>query len=202
MGRRCGLPASGDRRIVDGFRYARATDLALLAAIPEWQVGLPGGTTHSVTDILALCRNKLGLCVIAVEAKVLEDFGPRLADKRRSPTPGQLERLDYLCALLQAEHLEDDVRYQLLHRTASALLTAQQFHAKTAVMLVHAFATPSERMTDFHTFIAALGAEQVAPGVWHVPAFTAPTLYLVWCAGNEAHRETLLPSAMQFRSDL
>lgn len=178
------------------------TDLALLAAIPEWQVKLPGGTTHSATDILALCRNELGLCVIAVEAKVLEDFGPRLADKRRSPTLGQLERLEYLRTLLRVKHFEDDVRYQLLHRTASALLTAQQFHAKTAVMLVHAFATPAERMTDFHTFNATLGAEQVAPGVWHVPAFTAPALYLVWCAGNEAHRDTLLATASHFRSEL
>jgi hypothetical protein len=175
-------------------------DLALLAAIPEWQVALPGGTTHSATDILALCRNDLGLCVLAVEAKVLEDFGPRLEEKRRSPTPGQLERLEYLHALLKVPHFEDDIRYQLLHRTASALLTAQQFHAKTAVMLVHAFATPADRMICFQAFCAAMGAEQVAPGIWRVPRFTTPTLYLAWCAGNEEHRNTALPTALRFRA--
>ena len=35
--------------------------LSLLAAMPEWEVRLPGGETTSNTDILALCRNELGL---------------------------------------------------------------------------------------------------------------------------------------------
>jgi hypothetical protein len=187
--------------LLTGSAVAELRHLTLLAAIPEWQVSLPGGTTNSATDILALCRNDLGLCVIAVEAKVLEDFGPRLEEKRRSATAGQLERLEFLHTLLKVEHFEDDVRYQLLHRTASALLTAQQFHATTAVMLVHAFATPADRMTDFYTFCAALNAQQLAPGIWRARAFTAPVLYLVWCAGNETHRDTLLPTANQFRSD-
>lgn len=77
--------------------------LALLAAIPEWQVSLPGGTTNSATDILALClcRKEVGLCVIAVEAKVLEDFGLRVEEKRRSAIAGQLERLEHLHTLLK-----------------------------------------------------------------------------------------------------
>ena len=187
--------------LLTGSTLPELCHLALLAAIPEWQVSLPGGTTNSATDILALCRNDLGLCVIAVEAKVLEDFGPRLEEKRLSATGGQLTRLEFLHALLKVQHFQDDVRYQLLHRTASALLTAQQFHATTAIMLIHAFATPAERIKDFLTFSAALGAKQVAPGVWHVPGFTAPVLYLVWCVGNEVYRDTLLPTANQFRSD-
>lgn len=176
-------------------------NLELLAAIPEWQVSLPGGATNSATDILALCRNKLGLCVIAVEAKVMEDFGPPLADKRQAATPGQLERLDFLHRLLKVDRFEDHVRYQLLHRTASALLTAQQFHATTAVMLVHAFATPADRIDDFLTFATTLGAQQLAPGVWHIPSFSEPALYLVWCKGNESHRETLLQTALRYRTN-
>ena len=35
--------------------------LNLLAAIPEWQVKLPGGERPSCTDILAITRNDLGL---------------------------------------------------------------------------------------------------------------------------------------------
>lgn len=58
------------------------SDLHLLVAIPEWQVELPGGQTRSATDVLALCRNTSGLCTIAVEAKVLEDFGPTVGEKR------------------------------------------------------------------------------------------------------------------------
>jgi hypothetical protein len=174
-------------------------NLDLLAAIPEWQVSLPGGERNSATDILALCRNDLGLCVLAVEAKVLEDFGPRVAEKRQAASRGQLERLDFLHQLLKVERFTDDVRYQLLHRTASAILTAQQFHARTAVMLVHAFSTPPDRIDDLQRFAQAMGACMVAPGVWHVPSFSAPALYLAWCEGDEAHRETLLPTALRYR---
>jgi hypothetical protein len=175
--------------------------LELLAAIPEWQVSLPGGATNSATDVLALCRNNLGLCVVAVEAKVLEDFGPLLADKRQSATAGQLERLDFLHRLLQVDRFEENVRYQLLHRTASALLTAKQFHATTAVMLVQAFSTPADRVNDFLKFAATLGAEHIASGVWRIPSFSEPALYLVWCNGNESHRETLLPTALRYRTN-
>lgn len=187
--------------LLDEASVPSLANMELLAAIPEWQVSLPGGATNSATDILALCRNKLGLCVIAVEAKVLEDFGPPVADKRHFATPGQLERLDFLHRLLKVDHFADDVRYQLLHRTASALLTARQFHATTAVMLVHAFATPADRVVDFLTFASTLGAEQIAPGVWHIPSFSEPALYLAWCKGNESHRETLLQTALRYRTN-
>ena len=38
--------------------------LQLVFAVPEWEVDLPGGTTTSNTDILALARNgpRLGGC--------------------------------------------------------------------------------------------------------------------------------------------
>lgn len=75
-------------------------DLKLLAAIPEWEVSLEGGETASHTDVLALARNDKGLCVIAVEAKVNEDFGPLLKEKRAEASVGQGKRLDYLHSLL------------------------------------------------------------------------------------------------------
>ena len=59
--------------------------LELLAAIPEWQVALPGGTRNSCTDVVALARNDAGLVAIGVEAKVLEDFGPTVAEQRSTP---------------------------------------------------------------------------------------------------------------------
>jgi len=167
----------------------------LLAALPEWQVPLPGGSTTSCTDVLALCRNEIGLCVLGVEAKVLEDFGPLLAEKRAQASAGQTERLDYLHSLLRVAHFDDTIRYQLLHRTASALLTAQQFHAATAVMLVHAFDTPSPQQADFLAFAHAMAAEEVAPLVFRVHSFEKPSLYLAWCDGDSKFRRFVLPSA-------
>lgn len=165
----------------------------LLIALPEWQVALEGGETTSNTDVLAICRNAIGLCVIGVEAKVLEDFGPLLRDKRRGASSGQLARLNFLHTLLKIEHFEDTIRYQLLHRTASALLTAQEFHANAAVMLVHAFDCPPTRREDFSAFVSAIGAVKLAPAIHRVASFDNPRLYLAWSDGDCQFREVELP---------
>lgn len=171
-------------------------DLSLLAAIPEWEVALPGGNTTSHTDVLALCRNEAGLCVVAVEAKVLEDFGPLVGEKRQQASDNQRLRLAYLHQLLKVDHFDDSIRYQLLHRTASALLTATDFHATTAIMLIQAFSTPAERQQDFIAFCAAMRAEQIAERVFRVPGFDRPALYLAWCDGNADFREVQLPNTI------
>jgi len=168
----------------------------LLAAIPEWQVALPGGTTNSSTDVLAVCRNNHGLCILGVEAKVLEDFGPLLSEKRAKASPGQIERLAFLHSLLGVERFDDSIRYQLLHRTASALLTAREFHAEAAVMLVQAFDTPVAQRGDFEAFRVAMNAQEVCPLVYKVPACGEPLLYLAWCDGDREFRNIVLPSTM------
>ena len=182
-------------KLLTSSNEASLANLSLLAALPEWQVALKGGETTSNTDVLALCRNEAGLCVVAVEAKVLEDFGPLLREKRASPSEGQKARLQSLHEILHVEEFDDSIRYQLLHRTASAILTATAFHAASAVMLVHAFGTPQERQSDFMAFCAAMGATEVAPGVYKVSTFGSPHLYLAWCNGNEEYRRVLLESA-------
>ena len=182
--------------LLDSTGHPVLREQSLLAAFPEWQVEVPGGVTTSSTDVLAVCRNEVGLCVLGVEAKVLEDFGPMLAVKRAESSSGQSERIAYLQDLLGVERFEDTIRYQLLHRTASALLTARQFHAAAAVMLVHAFDTPATQRQDFEAFRAALRAEEVAPLVYRVPAVKSPDLYLAWCDGDSEFRKVALPNAL------
>jgi hypothetical protein len=164
-------------------------DLKLLAAIPEWEVPLPGGTRSSFTDVLAVTRNELGLCVIAVEAKVNEDFGPTVGEKLVEASAGQTARLDYLHTLLQVERFERSVRYQLLHRTASALLAAKEFHADVAVMLIHSWGNRPELKTDFETFCGAMGAEALAGGMKAVQRIQKPTLFFGWCDGCAPERD-------------
>jgi hypothetical protein len=183
-------------RLLESSRDKLLLGQRLLLAMPEWQVALPGGTTTSNTDVLAICRNDHGVCILGVEAKVLEDFGPLVAEKRAEASPGQIERLAYLHTLLGVEHFDDSVRYQLLHRTASALLTAREFHAATAVMLVHAFDTPAQRRADFLAFVAALSAREIAPLIYKVSSFEVPALYLAWCDGDSEFRKKVLPSAL------
>ena len=171
-------------------------NLDLLLARPEWEVPLEGGETTSNTDVLAVCRNSEGLCVVAVEAKVHEDFGPLVGQKRAEASAGQSARLDYLERVLHAPRFDDSIRYQLIHRTASALITAQQFHAGSAVMMVQAWDAPASRRKDFEAFCLALGSKQCGHLVHQVPGFERPKLFLAWCDGNPKFLSVELPSAL------
>jgi hypothetical protein len=173
-------------------------DLKLLAAIPEWETELEGGITPSKTDVLALCRNDVGLCVVAVEAKVNEDFGPLVKEKREEASDGQLKRLESLGKLLGINSLSDSIRYQLLHRTASALLTARLFHAKTAVMLVQSFGNKVILRADFDNFGESLNAQRIGANIYSITAHDSPHLFVAWCQGDSKFLEVELPSAPQF----
>jgi hypothetical protein len=181
--------------LLDSSSLDELGNLKLLAAIPEWETELEGGVTTSKTDVLALCRNGLGLCVVAVEAKVNEDFGPLVEEKRKEASPGQAARLEYLRQLLGISLLPDSIRYQLLHRTASALLTARLFHARTAVMLVQSWGDKPAVRDDFNRFCELLNAREVSAGVYSIPAAEAPALFLAWCQGEPQFLKVDLPSA-------
>src|SRR5205814_10101274 len=92
---------------------------------------------------------------------------PLLKDKRVEASAGQGKRLDYLHSLLDVPRFDDLIRYQLLHRTASALLMAREFHAQEAVMLVHSFGDKPNLRADFDTFCKALGAKQLSRSCAH-----------------------------------
>lgn len=181
--------------LLNASGHTNLVGLKLLAAIPEWQVPLPGGDRPSCTDVLALTRNEAGLCVIAVEAKVDEDFGPTVGEKRVGASVGQRERIVYLENILGVPGFDDGIRYQLLHRTASALLTAQEFHASTAVMLVHSFGTRLELKADFLTFCDALQTEELPGGMRMVRRTDATKLILGWCGGDNESVSKVLPSS-------
>ncbi|MBL0423064.1 hypothetical protein JI739_22190 [Ramlibacter sp. AW1] len=104
---------------------------------------------------------------------------------------GQAQRISALEQLLEAT-FDPQIRYQLLHRTASALLTAADFHAPTAVMVVHAWnATPQQRV-DLERFCTAMEADALAPGVWRTRR-AGRTLFMAWCDGDPRHTRTILP---------
>ena len=172
-------------------------DLELLVAIPEWEVDLPGGNRPSQTDVLALVRNAKNLVVLGVEAKVDEPFGPTIAEKKIGSTVGQAARLSYLEKELGApEPLSDTIRYQLLHRSISALLTARAFHAPIAVMLVHSFSPSSAWREDFEAFCSALSCKGISPDLFEVTGTSGTQLILGWCKGNSRYLSANLPSAL------
>jgi len=182
------LEASGDKVLAS---------LELLAAIPEWEVDLPGGDRPSQTDVLAITRNELGLVILGVEAKVDEPFGPTLGERKEGASAGQLERIAYLERELGCTSpIEDGIRYQLLHRTVSALLTAQAFHAGMAVMLVHSFSPESRWSEDFEAFAAAVGASRLTDDLHEIDLGQSPRLIIGWCKGAEEFLSVELPSGL------
>jgi len=100
-----------------------------------------------------------------VEAKCDEPFGPKLCDWRAEASPGKLERLGCLLATLglDPETLDGTLRYQLLHRTASAILTAQRYGLERAAMVVQSFSPGRSSFEDFSQFVALFNGIEAAP---------------------------------------
>jgi hypothetical protein len=163
--------------------------LELLLAIPEYEVDLPGGRRPSQTDVLALMRGARGLVVVAVEGKVDETFGPTVGEKRAGASVGAGERMAWLLDRLDLASVPDAVRYQLLHRTVSALAVAEQFDATAAVMLVHSFSPTGKSFDDFEAFVELFGVRTGAGEVAWIRERAGIPLYVGWCTGDQRFRE-------------
>ncbi|MCP4643317.1 MAG: hypothetical protein GY851_22915 [bacterium] len=155
-----------------------------LLVIPEYGVALPGGSRASKTDAFVVAKGNQGLVTIAVEGKVDEPFGPLVGEKRRNASDGQSKRLEFLRCKLGLSELPDDIRYQLLHRSASALLTAEDFGAVSAVMLVHSFSAQEKWFDDFQRFAELLGVSVEPNRLYAVPRNSKPSFSVGWCCGD------------------
>ena len=165
-------------------------DLELLLAIPEYKVDLPGGRAASQNDLFVLARSPEELVVIMVEGKVNEPFGPLVSEWYTDPSPGKVERLKYLCEVLGlSEARVQEVRYQLLHRTASAVITASRFHATSAVMLVHSFSPTKEWFRDFDSFAGLYGLKPEADRVYLAGKPGGVNLFLGWVSDDGEYGE-------------
>jgi len=146
--------------------------------VPEYQIALPGGRRASQTDVLVLARTATGLVTIAVEGKVDEAFGPTVSERRSENSEGVEARLKFLYQCLGLPDVPGSIRYQLLHRTASAVIAAQQFFASTAVMLIHSFSSSDRWFDDFAAFAALL----------RLGSCSGVNLHIGWCKGDQKFR--------------
>lgn len=159
----------------------------------------------SMTDLMAYGRNAKGeTIIIAVEGKADEPFASRVRDWVRgdetnptmttAPRWTRLRRLDFLSKHLAKTITTDStLRYQLLHRTVSAVLEAQLHGAAAAVVLIHAFGpdTP-ENVLAFSEFLAELGGHAVTTGKVSGPYQLGeledlPTYFLWWQQAVTTH---------------
>ena len=120
-----GLPTSV-AAVLD--EYAELRDAKLLLALPEHKVALEGKGWGSQTDLWALLKGPQGQVSMAVEGKAGEKFDSLVgewlvAGKSENSPANRKARLDSLCDILCiCLDSVDDIRYQLLHRTAVAIL--------------------------------------------------------------------------------
>ncbi len=81
-----------------------------------------------------------------------------------------------------------DLRYQLLHRTAAAILEAQRFAAHHALMLVHSFSAEDAWLDDYQAFAQRMGARDAdADAIVVVGERGGIPLYLSWIRGEERY---------------
>ncbi|ANT63057.1 hypothetical protein AYJ57_21535 (plasmid) [Salipiger sp. CCB-MM3] len=162
-----------------------AGDIELLLAIPEHKVPLPGGRRESQCDVFALVSASNNTISLAVEAKVNEPFGPTVKEWMQNPSPGKRERISFICEALGLEGpLPEELRYQLLHRTAAAVIEAQRFKTDRAAMVVQSFSQQHRWFEDFALFCEAMGQNTELNQPLEVVLPSGLPLTLGWAVGS------------------
>jgi hypothetical protein len=159
--------------------------IELLLAFPEWKVYLPPRGHPSQNDLFVLGKDADGeLMTIMVEGKVAESFGKSLG--AWLSTPGRQKRLDFIQSKLGlAAELPVTIRYQLLHRMVSAVIEAERFNAKSAVMLVHSFSKESVGFDDFAAFLKLFGVSTGQLGkLYSLTKVGEVEIYAGWVIGK------------------
>lgn len=164
-------------------------DMELLLAIPEHKVLMPPYGGHpSQNDLFVLARNSSNsLVAITVEGKVSESFDKNLSEWNRVGSRGKETRLAYLKDKLGlTDEVPSGIRYQLLHRTASAILEAERFTATSAMMIVHSFSQSDLWFEDYQAFIRLYGIENAAIGkLYFLREIAGIKLFSGWVRGDE-----------------
>jgi hypothetical protein len=161
----------------------------LLLAIPEHKVPLQPRRYHpSQNDLFVLARVQTGLISITIEGKVKESFGKTLGEWQRTRTTGKAERLNFIKKTFKITNdIPKKVRYQLLHRTVSAVLEAQRFHASYAVMIVHAFGDQPDSIANYESFLRIFNIDYIHGKLISVSKINGIQLLSGWVQGKEKY---------------
>lgn len=119
-------------------------------------------------------------------SKVSESFGPTIGDWFKDPSHGKKKRLAFLCEKLEVPFPPDaGLRYQLFHRTASAIIQARNFSAVYAAMVVHTFSQTNEGFDDYDAFLKMMGLKAGINEVATKQLSNGVRLQLAWVHGSE-----------------
>ena len=159
-----------------------------LDAFLERKIELGDKRQPSQADVLALIGLPDGLAVMAVEGKVDESFGPLVSEWLEGASADKERRLARLRGTLGlSEAGVDQLRYQFLHRTASAIYEAHRYRARVAVLMVQSFDPQNSGLVSFQNFAAALDAPSANADQLVGPVLCEGVdLYLGWAAERQA----------------
>ena len=165
-------------------------DLTPAFLFPEYKVDMPHGKRASQTDLYVLAFTPTRQpVVIMVEGKVNETFGPLVSEWLAEKKTGsqKAERINDICELLGLP--QDNInnrRYQLFHRTASAVLEARRINADHAMVLVHSFSTDSLWFDEFQAFVELFGLKLGKNELSQPVKIGAIDIYFAWVLGKKA----------------
>ncbi len=162
---------------------------------PEYPVQMPGIGKGSCNDLYVLTSTSDGYMPIMIEAKAGESFGPFILDWYKERTKNKDEgrnaatRLDGILEELGLKNYDEPpyqrigaLRYQLFHRTASALLEAKRIKATKALVLIQSFQQDPKGYEDFKQFLNLLSnTTQISKGKLIGPiSINGTELYFAW----------------------
>lgn len=152
------------------FRSSPWGEPELLLAVAEHKVPLGGKGADAQCDVWALVHTVAGTVSVAVEAKANEPFGngnESLADwlnagkSVNSPANRRRRAIAILENLPPAtEGAYDIVPYQLLQRTAAAVIEAKRFRLRHAALIVQGFNCPKESIDAYGELCTACGIRE------------------------------------------
>ena len=156
---RNGLDSDTDQLLSLEILEYRAKHAVLVPAVHASVDGVPVPEASGQATPLAALLGNGDDAVIAVEGKAEEHFGP-LVSVWNDYSHNRQYRLKRLCATLglQVDGV-DDIRYQLIHRSASAVYVARRRRLVRAVMLVHSFSRIKASFNEFWEFSYLMGIQ-------------------------------------------
>jgi hypothetical protein len=178
-----------------GFRLGTVT--------PELRTKLDGFRNGRNADVVAFGVAKGGRTLIAVEAKASESFGPLIGERLETAITTKVpKRINALSQAIFGRPVVSvdtslaQIRYQLLHAVAGAVIEAKERGAEQVLFAVHYFPNGrrpiSEAFSDFSNFVTALwpgsrveegcAVRVTLPGSDRIPA--EMPLYIGWATAR------------------
>ena len=187
-----GLPAEVASAL-DGL--PSLTGASLIFGVPEHKVHFEGGGHPSQNDLWGLLGVPDGLVSFTIEAKAgekLDDLVSVWLTKKARDRTNKPVRLAALQRRLGVPGSDvSSIRYQLLHRTASALKEAERCRAGYALMVVQSFNRTADEQSwkDFCAFAQVMGAVALDGSIVPSPRQTVVPLLLGWVTSPAATPE-------------